>query len=374
MPNQYLKTLTHSFYSPEAYKNALHNWHGFGLKYFFLVVLICSSITSAKLAFVISKINTSQIADKITSFILSEPDLTFEENINRFFNLLHQIPKMQLHNGEITTDAEQPYSITDPVSKYDVAIIDTTGKYKTLDGTDATLLITKNSVILRDEHSTSKNKEKVVYLRDIDDSYGMGEENVNHILFLLGQIPMFGLKDGRFFTEDNQLYTISDIDGKTIAQIGPGAQIIDNRTKFMLAITEDSLDFKTELSRDITHVEASSINESSFSEFIKLTTAKAKNLIMIGVPVLGIPSLALTSFVFGLFALVFYASLGFVYSHFAYPSRFKFEQILRLTTVAVTPIQIIGSALPHILPSQDILYFLITVGYLYFAIKSVAQR
>lgn len=60
---------------------------------------------------------------------------------------LAQIPAVTISNGQVSTDATMPYFIKDPKTGANIAIIDTTGQYKTLEDTDAKLLLTKSKLI-----------------------------------------------------------------------------------------------------------------------------------------------------------------------------------------------------------------------------------
>jgi hypothetical protein len=83
----------------------------------------------------------------------------------------------------------------------------------------------------------------------------------------------------------------------------------------------------------------------------------------------------LTSFLFSAIMLMFYAFIGYIFVKMTRPGEFKYKEIMRISAVAITPMLIISALLPQLLPtSQGIVYFLISIGYLYFAIKSVISK
>lgn len=374
MKNQYFKTIYLAFYSATAYKNALENWRGYGLKYLFILTLATSIIASSGWAIKIAQINPKHVADAITNIVLSQPDLTFEENINRSLNILHQLPKLRIENGTAITDITQPYAIIDPASGKELAIIDTTGELKSLENTEANLLLTKTSLIIRDSKNSDKPKETVMHLHDINKNYGIDDAKINEVLFIAEQVPAFGLREGQFFTEDNQLYKILNVKGQVIAEIGPDAKFNEKNFEPSLIITNDELAFKSELLKEVSHIKSSLITEDNmFGSFVYIIET-AKKFILIGIPVIALPSVLLASFMFGTIILTFYSLLCYAYMRIAKVAQFDFKQTTRLTAVAITPMQIIAVSFPNMLPSQGTIHFLITIGYLYFAVKSVTSR
>jgi hypothetical protein len=70
--------------------------------------------------------------------------------------VVKQIPAITISNGEVSTKVETPYAIPMPKDAStkegepkNLAVIDLTGKYKSLDDADAAMLITKKAVTVR---------------------------------------------------------------------------------------------------------------------------------------------------------------------------------------------------------------------------------
>lgn len=116
-----------SFFSKSLYQDIAQNWKGSGFLYLFLLVLICSIPITVK-------------------FHLALSDVPAEID-----PVIQQIPDITLKNGTISIQEPQPYFINDP-SQQDspVIIIDTTGKYTSLEGTDARVLVTGTKVFAKD--------------------------------------------------------------------------------------------------------------------------------------------------------------------------------------------------------------------------------
>jgi hypothetical protein len=63
--------------------------------------------------------------------------------------ILRQMPGITITGGVVSTDAEEPYYITEPDTGKVIAIIDTTGEWTSLEGTDAGILLTRDKVIVK---------------------------------------------------------------------------------------------------------------------------------------------------------------------------------------------------------------------------------
>jgi hypothetical protein len=125
-----------SFYSGELYQDVGRKWKGVGLGYLFLVMAILQVPMAVKIHVGFSKwveTGASQVVDKI--------------------------PQININHGEVSTNVETPYYIQEPkdpasrvspTSEY-LAVIDLTGKYKTLEDVNSDILLTKHSVAMRNQ-------------------------------------------------------------------------------------------------------------------------------------------------------------------------------------------------------------------------------
>jgi uncharacterized protein DUF1189 len=120
-----------SFFSKSLYQDVGRYWRGTGLLYLLIVLALVWIPTTIKMHL----------------------------GINRFVNndtprITQQIPKITITNGKVSTDVATPYFIKDPDDGTPLAIIDTTGKYETLDNSPARLLVTRSKVIARSDRDT----------------------------------------------------------------------------------------------------------------------------------------------------------------------------------------------------------------------------
>lgn len=133
-----LESIIMSFYSRDLYRDVVLNWSGAVVLYLLLLLFICIGISSIGVQ---QTINTGYSAFS-----------------NEFFP---QIPPMIIKNGEIKTPEDRPYFIVDRTmkdKKY-FAIIDTSGKYTSLDSGEADLLVTRNMIYYT---SDDKIKSKTI--------------------------------------------------------------------------------------------------------------------------------------------------------------------------------------------------------------------
>lgn len=372
---QYLKTIFSSFYSKDTYKNALQEWRGYGLKYFFLLNFLLSIIICTKWAILVTNIKPTLIAEKIMGFVVSEPTLTFEENITRFFNLIHQIPAIKLRSREIVTEVEQPYLIIDPISSKSFAIIDTTGKTKDLLDNSASVLLTKDSLIIK--HKPQDSSEENFYsvkLGDIIDNSGEDEKTINNILYILQQIPPFTFSNGQIITADNRTTKITNSSGNELAQIGPEAKLNDDQPLPILAINSDTIKFKHSMAPEAITANIKDINEDSTFAFMTLAITKIKQMALLGTFLLALPFMAISSFFVNSAMLVLYAYIGYALSNKFTKYNFEWQQMMRIAAIAITPALVVRALLTNINPFQEFLYFLIAIIYLYNAVKSITAK
>ena len=115
-----------SFFSKSLYRDVGKHWRGTGLLYLLLVLALVWIPTIIK-----GQLNISRWVDGDSKEITK------------------QIPAITISKGQVSTDVTTPHFIKDPETGKDIAIIDTTGEYETLDNTDAKLLLTKSKLIVR---------------------------------------------------------------------------------------------------------------------------------------------------------------------------------------------------------------------------------
>lgn len=121
-----------SFFSGSFYRDVGRYSRGTGLLYIFVIlaVLWIPSMIRAQLG--VAKFVDVE-AKKITD----------------------QIPAITISHGKVSTNVPTPYYIREPESGTPIAIIDTTGEYKTLDERPANvLLLTESKLIMRNERET----------------------------------------------------------------------------------------------------------------------------------------------------------------------------------------------------------------------------
>ena len=375
MKKNYLKTIIQSFYSASAYKHALENWSGYGLWYFMVVNIIVGALSAAGWYISAKKIDPTKVADMAMNIVVSDRDLTFEENITRFFNLLHQIPEIEIENGRTIVKDAQPYFIVDPTAGYDVAIIDTSGKYKDLSDTDALVLLTRDQLVIKNVNKDSaQNEDHYIQLNEIASKFNLDEQSINHVLHIVRQIPPITMQHGKIITADNNTSTITNKSGQKIVQIGPDATLNENSFEPMLAVSSEEIALKTTLSANPVYVRIVDITEHSMFLFLKAATTQMKSLIMFGIIIVAFPLTCITSFMLNIFMLTFYAFIAYTLARTTAKQTFSNHQIARVAAVAITPALIMRAALPHVIPSQDIIYFLISIAYLYYAVKSITAK
>lgn len=129
--HNYLQALYLSFYSAPLYRDVGRRWKGTG--YLYLLVLL-ALVWIPEMA---------QFHYKFSASIEEEGRA-----------VAYQIPAITISDGEVSTDVETPYFIRDPKKGQVWAIIDLTGQYNSLAGTDAEVLLTKTQMFVRQRRGT----------------------------------------------------------------------------------------------------------------------------------------------------------------------------------------------------------------------------
>lgn len=116
-----------SFFSKELYQDVGLYWKGVNFGYLLLLLAVCWIPAIIKIRTVYSGF----VREKAPSIVL-------------------QVPEITITDGQVSITESQPYYISDPENDDVLAIIDTTGTIISLEDSDAFCLLTKNSLITRE--------------------------------------------------------------------------------------------------------------------------------------------------------------------------------------------------------------------------------
>jgi hypothetical protein len=130
-----------SFYSRSLYQDVGKNWKKISFLYLFLLLSVC-------LIPVIFKIH-SQVSD----YLLREAP-----------RIVKQVPVLTISKGIVTVNEKMPYIIGNPENNKPLIIIDTTGQFTSLSGSDAIALLTKTKLIIK----TDSSEIRLFDLADVD--------------------------------------------------------------------------------------------------------------------------------------------------------------------------------------------------------------
>jgi len=131
-----------SFYSKDLYRDVGQRWRKTAFLYLFLLL----TISWIPIMF--------KMQSRVANFIDNEAP-----------KLIQQVPEIRIVKGMVQTDAETPYVIKDPEIGTPLVIIDTSGTSKSIEGTDALVLITKDKIIMK----RNKYETRSIDLSEFDD-------------------------------------------------------------------------------------------------------------------------------------------------------------------------------------------------------------
>ena len=120
-----------SFFSKDLYADVAHNWKGAAFLYLGLLLIVCWLPNAIKITSGVSKL------------------------AKQAPQLLDQIPDITITNGEVSVNEPMPLSIKNPKTGETIGIIDTTGQTTSLANTGASFLLTKHSLILKDQPNSA---------------------------------------------------------------------------------------------------------------------------------------------------------------------------------------------------------------------------
>lgn len=122
-----------SFFSKDFYLDVLRNWKGISFLYLLILVVI----------------------------VIIPPAIHFKQGVSAMVRespkIVEQMPEITIKGGVVSTPENRPYFIRDPKEKRAYGIIDTSGRYLTVQGTDAVVLMTRNRLFLK--HSEVETRQ-----------------------------------------------------------------------------------------------------------------------------------------------------------------------------------------------------------------------
>lgn len=113
-----------SFYSKKLYRDVATNWGGKSFAYLFLLVAIVSIF-----------------------FVLTAQKVITHGYHELYAKVSPQLPVVTISDGKVSTPEQRPYIITDPDTHENIAVIDTTGQYKTIKEANASVLVTETEIM-----------------------------------------------------------------------------------------------------------------------------------------------------------------------------------------------------------------------------------
>jgi len=126
----FIHAFVFSFFSKSFYQDVGRHWRGTGLLYIFIALLLVWIPTVIRMQVGFSRF-AAQEGSRFTQ----------------------QIPQITIRKGQVSTDVTTPYFIKGDDGE-PLVIIDTTGKYESLDNTSASFLLTKTQIHTRNNQRT----------------------------------------------------------------------------------------------------------------------------------------------------------------------------------------------------------------------------
>ncbi len=142
----FLQAIYMSFYSRALYRDIAKNWGAEVLLYLFMLLAICWIVLMFQIQPALNR-GVKLFADTVVP----------------------QLPEMiYIKEGIVSTPEARPYFVRDSETQKVLAVIDTTGKYTTLEETQSSFLLTKDTVIYADKNAVRIQKLPTTLTKDIN--------------------------------------------------------------------------------------------------------------------------------------------------------------------------------------------------------------
>jgi len=133
-----IQAIYKSLYSRGLYRDVYNNWTGLGFVYLLILIAVLLIPVSFKIGHTLNN-------------IVGDSEIDSKHNIPiSLVQLIEQFPDMKYKNGEISLDVPQPYVISNPDTGTNLVIFDTTGTVKDPADQNSIMLITKRTVMVRE--------------------------------------------------------------------------------------------------------------------------------------------------------------------------------------------------------------------------------
>ena len=123
-----------SFYSGSLYRDIVRHWKGYCFTYLLLLLSLCLVPEMLRMH------------EEFSDFLATETP-----------KFVDQMPTVTISRGVASTDVQTPHFINYPDKAGTFAIIDTTGKFTSLDNTDAIMLLTGTKLFVRKDRSETRS-------------------------------------------------------------------------------------------------------------------------------------------------------------------------------------------------------------------------
>ena len=351
-----------SLYSKNLYVDVLRSRKATGFLYILLLSVFFAAVNSLDIYRNIAQFDTNKVADEITYFLFEDPDLTFEENVNRLTYILSSIPKISIENSKVNVDPQAPVFINDPKTGKSIAVIDTANKGE--------IAYDENIyAVLREDGVDIKNQNGFEFLKFSE----LGNiEALNNILPIVEQIPYLRLENGKAVMDENSPYSIYTKDQKLVAMIDlEGSYNSIDDVDARILITKDKLYYHLFEKGEIY---LSDINSDMIFNLLLDSFDYWKKIFYLALAIILFPLLIIRSFIILSLLLFIFSLITLALSLFHNLRNFKYEDYLRITAFASSAPTFYLVAAPPVFPSymitHIIVYLLLFIAYINFAVRA----
>jgi len=192
---------------------------------------------------------------------------------------------------------------------------------------------------------------------------------------LIKQVPKITISKGEVKTEVEMPYFINDTNGKPLMVIDTTGRINsleETETEASALVTKNKFIIKKSAVEtrtfDLSQIEELTIDQSAIYNIADAVRQWALIILY--------PLIALFSFIYRIIVALFYALIGLLFAR-TLKADLKYTGLISLSIIAMTPAIIISAAYNYLelrIPYWFLINFIISMSYLYFAVKANSEK
>lgn len=357
---QYLRAIFESFYSAKLYQDVALGWKGRGFLYLFFLMLIATTIFAYSWYQLLGQTSANEYAQKTYSALLGDEAASESEKLNRLFTVVGGLPALTVENSELESPTGEAVTLYDPLNP-SAAVIHIDAKSAT-DHIEATAPVILARDGIKINHQTKR--DFVLYYHD----FQLADEDWNRFFATLATLPLWQIEEAVGSMPQTSPHIVYNVVDEPFMYFDEHASIQTyerSDASIQLAFLKDGLIF-FETDDAPKPIAYDQLTKQDIVDFAAHKFSKGFRFVQLGI----VAGTFVASLLIWAVAIAITSLLAFVMRAMAehkHVYQLSFKDCQRLSAIAFTPALVTKAILPGF-PLDNLLYFIITLGYIYFAV------